>query len=293
MSSLRILVVGDAMLDVVVQPKGSIAPTSDTPTNVRMSRGGAAANLAVALAQSDHDVYFLGVVANDLPGKMFYEELVRSGVTPILQSGEGSTGVVVALVSNDGQRAMLTDRGVNPQLASEFVFEQLETGFDHVHVSGYTFLDPATSLVGEQILAACAQKNISTSADVCSVAPLMAMGIQNFLGAVKNVRILFANEEEALSVTQSTSANDALIALGKSFSEVVVTCGAQGAIAISNGEVSQAPSQSTEVLDTTGAGDAATGAYLAARLQGESQLGALSSAMAASAVVVRGLGSRG
>jgi len=293
MSSLRILVVGDAMLDVVVQPKGSIAPTSDTPTNVRMSRGGAAANLAVALAQSDHDVYFLGVVANDLPGKMFYEELVRSGVTPILQSGEGSTGVVVAVVSSDGQRAMLTDRGVNPQLASEFVLEQLETGFDHVHVSGYTFLDPATSLVGEQILAACAQKNISTSADVCSVAPLMAMGIQHFLGAVKNVRILFANEEEALSVTQSTSANDALMTLGRSFSEVVVTCGAQGAIAISNGEVSHAPSQSTEVLDTTGAGDAATGAYLAARLQGESQLGALSSAMAASAVVVRGLGSRG
>ena len=73
MSSLRILVVGDAMLDVVVQPKETIAPTSDTPTNVRMSRGGAAANLAVALAQSDHDVYFLGVVANDLPGKMFYE----------------------------------------------------------------------------------------------------------------------------------------------------------------------------------------------------------------------------
>jgi len=293
MSSLRILVVGDAMLDVVVQPKESIAPTSDTPTNVRMSRGGSAANLAVALAQSDHDVYFLGVVANDLPGKMFYEELVRSGVTPVLQSAEGSTGVVVALISSDGQRAMLTDRGVNPQLASEFALEQLETGFDHVHVSGYTFLDPATSLVGEQLLAYCAQKNISTSVDVCSVAPLMAMGIETFLGAVRNARILFANEEEALNVTKSTSLSGALAALGELFSEAVVTCGAQGAVAISNGEISRAPSQSTEVLDTTGAGDAATGAYLGVRLLGESQLDALTKAMAASAVVVRGLGSRG
>jgi len=293
MSSLRILVVGDAMLDVVVQPKETIAPTSDTPTNVRMSRGGAAANLAVALAQSDHDVYFLGVVANDLPGKMFYEELVRSGVTPVLQNVEGSTGVVVAIIASDGQRAMLTDRGVNPQLSSEFVLQQLETGFDHVHISGYTFLDPAISVVGKKILQYCVEQKISSSVDACSLAPLEKFGAKNFLSAVKDSAVFFANEEEALAVTQTSEIDAALKSLRSLFSEVVVTRGAKGAVAAIDDVSVSAPTQSRDVLDTTGAGDASTGAYLAARLDGCDIEEALNKAMAAAAIVVRGLGSLG
>ncbi len=44
----RILVIGDVMLDVVVKPMTAVAPTSDTPARVRLSRGGSAANMAVA-----------------------------------------------------------------------------------------------------------------------------------------------------------------------------------------------------------------------------------------------------
>jgi sugar/nucleoside kinase (ribokinase family) len=44
------------------------------------------------------------------------------------------------------------------------------------------------------------------------------------------------------------------------------------------------------VLDTTGAGDAATGTYLGARLNGDDVSAALSKAMAASARVVGDLG---
>jgi len=293
MSTLRILVVGDAMLDVVVQPKGAIAQTSDTTATVRMSRGGAAANLAVSLAKSSHDVYFLGVVANDIPGKMFYEELLRCGVTPVLQNAKGSTGVVVAMIESGGQRAMLTDRGVNSLLSIDFVIEQIETGFDHVHVSGYTFLDPSTSLVGEKLLHYCDEHKISSSVDVCSLAPLQKMGVQNFLSAVEHSSFFFANEEEALAVTQTSEIDAALSSLRSSFNEVVVTRGADGAVAARNDASFSVRSQSSVVLDTTGAGDAATGAYLAARLDGNDVNTALNKAMAAAAIVVRGLGSLG
>jgi sugar/nucleoside kinase (ribokinase family) len=47
------------------------------------------------------------------------------------------------------------------------------------------------------------------------------------------------------------------------------------------------------VLDTTGAGDAATGAYLSQRLSGSSMIDSLYGAMRAASEVVRGLGSRG
>jgi sugar/nucleoside kinase (ribokinase family) len=50
---------------------------------------------------------------------------------------------------------------------------------------------------------------------------------------------------------------------------------------------------SDSVLDTTGAGDAATGAYLALRLRGEPMESALHAAMREASLVVRGLGSLG
>ena len=51
MTPRRILVIGDVMLDVVVKPMTAVAPTSDTPARIRLSRGGSAANMAVALLQ--------------------------------------------------------------------------------------------------------------------------------------------------------------------------------------------------------------------------------------------------
>jgi sugar/nucleoside kinase (ribokinase family) len=105
--------------------------------------------------------------------------------------------------------------------------------------------------------------------------------------------MLFANEEEATTLSGVDDIDDALEGLGLIFNEVMVTRGADGALARANGSTTHAPSLSRVVLDTTGAGDAATGAYLAARLKGHAVGVALRAAMEASAAVVKGLGSRG
>ena len=109
--SARVVVVGDAMLDVVVRPHGPVAETSDTRSRVRISRGGSAANLSVVLAD-EHDVVYVGVVGDDVAGEMFIRDLEESGVGANLEMEHGPTGVVVAVVAPDGQRAMMTDRGV-------------------------------------------------------------------------------------------------------------------------------------------------------------------------------------
>ena len=76
---MRVLVVGDAMLDVVVRPLGPLAPTSDTPARVRLGRGGAAANLAVALAAADASVQveYAAAVGDDAAGELFRRELEK------------------------------------------------------------------------------------------------------------------------------------------------------------------------------------------------------------------------
>ena len=206
---------------------------------------------------------------------------------------DGTTGVVVAIVDESGQRSMMTDRGANSALSVSHVREALNEPFDHLHVSGYCVLDDATRDVAAVALGLARERQRTSSIDVCSVGPLRRVTADVFAATVRGATTLFANEEEAMTLSGALSLDAALERLGEDYREVVVTRGGDGAVARENGENRFTPSLRRHVLDTTGAGDAATGAYLAARLAGRDVAEALDQAMRASADVVGGLGSRG
>lgn len=285
----RVIVIGDAMLDVIVRPLGPAAPTSDTPSRIRISRGGSAANMAVALARHC-DVTYVGVVGDDESGAMFTSDLEHAGVAARLQIVNGSMGVVVAMVNRDGQRAMMSDRGVNPELSMDHVREVMGEPFDHLHVSGYTVLDAATRHVASEALELSRVRGASTSVDACSLAPLERLGADAFLSAIGRVTMLFANEEEAFALARESDAASASERLSSTADEVIITRGAMGALVRRGDEHWTARSMDVEVLDTTGAGDAATGAYVAARLGGATCDKAVELAMESAAHVVGHLG---
>ena len=292
MSRRRVIVVGDVMLDVIAKPLTRVASTSDTPASVHVGRGGAAANMAAALAESGHEVVFVGACGDDAARTIFTQALSRDGVEVRLQVTPGVTGTVVAVVADDAQRAMFTDRGANSSLTEAFVLAQLEDPFDHVHVSGYTLLDAATRAAGASVLRRARERGRPSSVDVCSVGPLSHVTPEVFLTSAREASMLFANEEEALALAGEADVDAALAILRRSFSDVMVTRGPEGALAVSGTEVARSRSLSDLVLDTTGAGDAATGAFLGARLHGANLDEALTLAMQASARVVRALGAR-
>jgi ribokinase len=286
----RVAVIGDIMLDVVVRPHGVLAPTSDTPSSIRVSRGGSGANVALALRRSGHQVHYIGAAADDPARHMFQAAMKSAGIQLQLKIVEQPTGTVVALVADDGQRMMLTDRGANAYLDEASVDTFLKEPFDHLHVSGYLLLDGATRGVAEHALAKAQQFGSSTSIDVCSVAPLRAVTPEVFLHAAMSASKIFANEEEALVLTSTNVAAEALERLAALFHEAMITLGPRGALAAWGDKRYSIDALDVEVLDTTGAGDAATGAYLGARLYGESPDRSLQLAMEAAATVVGGLG---
>ena len=248
--------------------------------------------MAVTLA-AHHAVRYVGAVGDDESGVVFARELVAAGVTPLLDVVGGSTGVVVALVDPDGQRAMMTDRGVNSALSMNAVLGALVDPFDHLHVSGYTVLDDSTRHIATAALELSRSRGASTSVDACSVAPLAKLGAAAFLHAIGRVTMLFANEEEARLLAGTSDLDAAGERLAGFASEVIITRGASGALVVRGTERWSAPSKDVAVLDTTGAGDAATGAYLAARLHATGCADALALDMASAATVVGGLGARG
>ena len=288
----RIVVVGDVMWDVVVRPHEPIAVGSDTPSSIAVTRGGAAANVAVALRAAltqPADVVYVGCRGADAMGERFERELERSGVIPALATASAPTGTLVSMVDDRGDRTMLTDRGANAFLEAEAVVAQLDD-CRHLHLSGYTVLAPEHQWV-RNVLATCQERGITTSVDACSWKPLAAFGPAAFLDVIAGVDVVVANRDEARLLTDEQSNEAALAALGRSFPEVVVTLGADGALVQRANGLVRAPSVAGEVLDTTGAGDAATGTYLAWRLDGHDVAPALRAAMDAAATAVAGLGS--
>ncbi|OYV58819.1 MAG: hypothetical protein B7Z69_08715 [Actinobacteria bacterium 21-73-9] len=285
-----VAVVGDVVLDVVVRVRAPLAATSDTPAEIVVGRGGSAANLAVALADAGRTVTFVGPAGRDDASRLVEDDLARHGVRAHLLRSGATTGTVVSLVDEHGQRAMLTDRGANGALSADAVVAALPDDATHLHVSGYTVLDERTRDAASSLLDWARRAGWSTSVDVCSVAPLRAIGRAAFAAATRSASMLFANAEEAAALSGCDDPDGALEALAGAYGEVLVTRGAEGAESARGHERARAAARAATVVDTTGAGDAASGAYLAARLAGDALVDALEAAMAAAARVVAGLG---
>jgi sugar/nucleoside kinase (ribokinase family) len=292
----RLLVVGDVMWDVVVRPHATPAVGSDTPSSVVVTRGGAAANLAVALRAAVHfptDVVYVGAAGADEFGQRFADDLERANVRAHLATAPERTGMLVSVVDGSGERTMLTDRGANAFLSGAVVLPELTEDLRHLHLSGYSVLDPAHHDWCRRALSWAREHGATTSVDVCSWAPLVALGPAVFLDVVTGVDLLFANQREAETLSGLEVLEDVLAWFEQRFPEVVLTLGAHGAWASHEGRRVRSDGERVDVVDTTGAGDAATGTYLGWRLSGHDLAPSLQAAMSAAQRVVTGLGSRG
>jgi sugar/nucleoside kinase (ribokinase family) len=81
-------------------------------------------------------------------------------------------------------------------------------------------------------------------------------------------RALLANRSEAARLTGQDDPEGAALALAEYAETAVVTCGGEGAVAVSAGEVIAVPAPQVEARDTTGAGDLFAAAYVWGDLAG-------------------------
>jgi len=289
-----VVVIGDVMVDVVVFPQGRFNRGSDTPSRVILSPGGSAANQAVALAVAGAKVHLVAAVGDDEFGRAAARALATSGVQAHLQVCPGQrTGVVVALIDASGERSMLTDRGANLRLGTDALDPVLFVAGRHLHLSGYELLDEATRPVGLAALEIAAAAGMTRSVDPCSAGPLAAVGPAAFLSWTEGIEWCCANLDEGRALTGATHPDDVLAALRPHYREAVVTLGAEGALLSGPGtDVLRCSADHVEVTDTTGAGDAFTGTFLARRLRGEGPEQALRAGLAAAARSVAEPGAR-
>jgi sugar/nucleoside kinase (ribokinase family) len=262
---VTVVVVGDVATDVVAVLSGEPAPGSDRPASIRTRGGGAGANVAVHLASLGTPVLLAGCIADDAAGAGLLAELTAAGVGLALRTVPGaSTGTIVSLVEPDGQRSMLADRGANLELRPDDVPVPAAGG--HLHLSGYTLLDPGPRAAGLAALAAARAAGCTVSVDPASTGPLATYGVDRWLADTAGATVLLPNADEVRLLTGCADPADAARALAERHRVVAVSLGADGALWTSGDVLLHRPAHPAEVVDTTGAGDAFAAGLLAAWL---------------------------
>lgn len=94
---------------------------------------------------------------------------------------------------------------------------------------------------------------------------LGAEGVADVLAAVD---VFVPNQLEALTLTGAADAEEALIRLARHVRTVVIKCGADGAIAMHEGQRYAMPAPEVAVVDTTGAGDSFNAGLVYGMLRG-------------------------
>ena len=266
--TLDVVVVGDVMVDVLAAMSGPLARGSDTPSAVTTAGGGSAANVAVWLAAQGVPTSYVGRVGDDALGRESVAALTDRGVTAwVSTEPDLTTGTCIVLVEPGGERSMLPDAGANATLTAADLPQRAFRPGGHLHLSGYTLLNPGSRDAGLAALSMAAAADMTVSVDPSSAAPLAELGAARFLSMTRGVDLLLANRDEAAVLAETSDPHLAAQQLGDTYREVVVKLGADGAMWQQGFIGASAPAErGVEVVDTTGAGDAFAAGFLASWL---------------------------
>lgn len=254
------------MTDTVAHAQLPLARGSDTPATVTMHGGGSGANIAAWLAVDGAEVAFVGRRGADIAGRNRDMELMGYGVDArLVMDPERPTGTCVVMITHKGEHTMLSDPGANAALSPEDLPKDLFMPGSHLHVSGYTLLNPGSRQATLAAMTLARRAGMTISVDGASAAPLERAGAEPFLQLTNGATLLFVNAAQGKVLTGRDVPEQAARVLNAWYPHLVMKLGGDGALFYANGrpEPVRVPAMGVErIVDRTGAGDAFCAGFL-------------------------------
>lgn len=227
--------------------------------------GGSAANTIAALASLGATGAFIGKVCDDQLGAIFRHDITSLGISFTTQAANGGTPTARCLifVTPDAHRTMQTFLGASAELTPADIDEATIKAARVTYLEGYLW-DRAAAKEAFRKAAGIAHEAGRLVALSLSDPFCVDRHRADFLDLVEHhVDILFANEDEIVSLYQEHSFDAALQRLRHHCWIGALTRSEKGSVVISNNEVHVIDAEPVEdVVDTTGAGDAYAAGFL-------------------------------
>jgi sugar/nucleoside kinase (ribokinase family) len=237
---------------------------SQMPPGVECS-GGSCGNTMAGFASLGGSGAYIGKVKDDQLGRVFRHDLRSLGVdfdTPAAADGP-ATGCCLVLVTPDAQRTMCTYLGAATELTPNDIDPEIVEAAKVVYMEGYLFDPPdaqrAFAAAADMAHAAGGKVAITLSDGFC-----VDRHRDAFRRLVEDhTDILFANEDEILSLYQVATFDEAMQLVRGHCEVACLTRSEKGSVILSNNEVHVIDAEPVAaVIDTTGAGDQYAAGFL-------------------------------
>lgn len=227
--------------------------------------GGSGANTVAGVLSLGGRAAYFGKVANDRLGQVFRDDMARIGAPletePLI--GGAATARSIIFVTPDGCRSMNTFLGATVEFSPEDLNPETIQSSALLYMEGYLFDKEAAkaAFVHAAEIAHAAGRRVSlTLSDSFCVDRHRA----SFRSLIANqVDVLFANEEELLSLYETRDFAHAVSQLRAEAPLAAITRSEKGSVVVAGGDpipVSAEPV--ANVVDTTGAGDQYAAGFL-------------------------------
>ena len=253
--------------------------------------GGSVANSIVGLSQLGNDVGFIGKVSNDDLGQKYEDGLKKEKVNYFYNKKKEPipTGSCLILITPDSERTMCTYLGTAGKINDRDIDDKVIKESEITFLEGYLWDEGEPKKAFDKAINNSKKVAMSLSDLFC-----VERHKEQFLELVKNrLDIVFANEQEILSLIDSKSFND-VISFSKSLSKnIIITRSENGAVAINKDEVVEcAAKKNLDIKDLTGAGDLFAAGYLHGVINRMNTKESLNKGTELSAKIIQKIGAR-
>jgi len=281
----RLVLVGAAVLDVTAWVPAPPPRGGDLMATAAALSPGGGFNVMAAAARQGAAVLYAGRHGTGPAGDAVRRAMAAEGIACLRRVDPAAdTGVVLTTVEPDGERTFVTDPAALLALTPAELAEVPVSAGDVVYASGYGLLGPG----GDDLAAWLAALDPAATL-VVDPGPLAAdIPPARLEQAGPRIDWWSGNQAEAAVLTGLADPDRAAaeLAAGRR-GGAVVRLGAAGCLLAPAGQPPRRlPAPAVSVLDTTGAGDAHVGAFVAGLLAGLDPVNAAARATVAAAVAV-------
>jgi 2-dehydro-3-deoxygluconokinase len=270
-----VLTIGECMVSIELEPGRPLGYRQPA----RIGVAGAESTVAAALARLGHDAIWCSALGDDELGGIVREALRASGVDVVAARRDGQpTGMMVRETGVLGNRVNYVRRGsAGATLRPEDLAPHVLSRADWIHSSGITAsISSETHATLAWLVEQAAESRTPVSIDVNLRQKLISPpeAKRRLEPLLRHAALVVAGVDETDAIWGGVAPQDRLGSAAERLAEVtrapeiVVTDGAQGSLVRAGGQTWRSGAVLTTVVDPVGAGDAYTGAYIAATLWG-------------------------
>ena len=223
----------------------------------KQTSGGSACNTVVATRYFGGNSYYACKVADDATGTIFVDDLTAAGVDTNMNGprDSGVSGKCLVMLTPDAERTMNTYLGISSQVSDTELDETAIAASQYVYLEGYLVSGDSSRAAAVRLRQLAEQNGVKTSLTFSDPAMVQFFkdGLNEMLG--ERVDLLFCNEAEATSFTDTDNVDAALEALKPRCGSAVITLGADGALVWDGEQTHRIDPVPVKAIDSNGAGD--------------------------------------